>query len=393
MTTRLKSKLVVTLWLQDWKPCCLTMRLKSMLVVTLWLQDWKVCWLLPYDYKTEKYAGCYLMTTRLKTLLLDHETEKYAGCYLMTTRLKSMLVATLWLQDWKVCWLLPYDYKTENPAAWPWDWKVCWLLPYDYKTEKYAGCYLMTTRLKVKSKLVVTLWLQDWKWKVSWLLPYDYKTENPAACHLNDYKTEKYAGCYLMTTRLKSMLVVTLCYGYLMVTWLWLPYDYKAESEKYAGCYFMSTRLKSMLVVTLWLQDWKVCWFLPYDYKTEKHTNCYCYRYLWHSENDVGNCYHYDYKTEKHTDCYCYIYIFDTQKMILVTVITMTVRLKMLDVVLNSYRCQGKCIQISWTFVFEFVITCGGITIRDICISFRWFEAVIYDILEQEDIFASFLRS
>ena len=36
----------------------------------------------------------------------------------------------------------------------------------------------------------------------------NYKTENPAACHLNDYKTEKYAGCYLMTTRLKSILIV-----------------------------------------------------------------------------------------------------------------------------------------------------------------------------------------
>ena len=121
-----------------------------------------------------------------------------------------MLVVTLWLQDWKVCWLLPYDYKTE----------------------KYTGCYLMTTRLK--SMLVVTLWLQDWK--VCWLLPYDYKTENPAACHLNDYKTEKYAGCYLMTTRLKSILIVIDIY-------------------------------------------------------------------LWHSENDVGNCYHNHYETQNAGCC------------------------------------------------------------------------------------------
>ena len=40
------------------------------------------------------------------------------------------------------------------------------------------------------------------------------------------------------------------------------------------------------------------------------------------------------------------VYIFDTQKMMLVIVITMTMRLKMLAVILNSYRCQGKCIQI-----------------------------------------------
>ena len=45
-----------------------------------------------------------------------------------------------------------------------------------------------------------------------YFIDYNYKTENIAACHLNDHETEKYAGCYLMTTRLKSIPIVIVIY-------------------------------------------------------------------------------------------------------------------------------------------------------------------------------------